>query len=210
MFDSTAQHHTRARRSSIIQTSKSSQSVSILSPPSPSSRRACSCNARKNGSMPTPASSGRPSVRISPPSRPVRSAMSRLRTAARNWGEDTTRSSVSTLGGLGRSGGRCGNRADTSSGRDANSGRRLAGVSTSRREISGSWAWVAAAAAAAREVPAAVFVPREETRARIRARSAGVAWDGPGRACDLEKWALVKTLDRDKSSLTSSRRGRWK
>ena len=131
--------------------------------------------------MPIPASSGRPSWRTKGPRRPVRSAMSRLRTAARNWGDETTRSSVSTLGGLGRSEGRCGNSALASSGR-AKSGRRFAGVSTSRSEISGSCA-VAAVEASAE--PAAVLEPREETMARMRASSSGLAWGWPGRGCDL-------------------------
>lgn len=114
------------------------QSVSIRSPPPPSSRAAWSCNARKNGSTPVPASSGSPSVRTRPPSKPVRSAMSRFLTAARNCGDCTICSSVSTLGGLGRSGGRCGKSDCTSSGCDTKSGRRFAGVRTSVSEISGS------------------------------------------------------------------------
>ena len=114
------------------------QSVSILSPPSPSSLLAWSCNALKNGSTPVPASAGSPSVLTRSPSSPVRSAMSRFLTAARNWGEMTICSRTSMLGGLGRSGGRCGKSDCASSGRVVKSGRRFAGVRTSVSEISGS------------------------------------------------------------------------
>lgn len=157
------------------------QSVSIRSPPLPSpfpSLLACSCSALKNGSTPVPASAGSPSVRTRSPSSPVRSAMSRLRTAARNCGEATTCSSVSAVGGLGRSGGRCGKSDCASSGWDANNGRRFAGVSTSVSEIS-CWAVEAAAR------PAPALVPREVTMERMRASSSGVGWYSPGR-CDLK------------------------
>ena len=159
---------------------RSVQSVSIRSPPL-SSRLAWSCNARKKGSIPVPASSGRPNVRTRSPSSPVRSAMSRFRTAARNWGDCTMRSRVSTLGGLGRSGGRCGKSDCTSSGRDAKSGRRFAGVRTSVSEISGS-----GSAAGAPLRP-----PRVETIWRMRASSSGVAWYPPDEGCELRQVSWV-------------------
>ncbi len=152
------------------------QSVSILSPPS-LSLLACSCRALKNGSTPVPASAGRPRERTRSPSKPVRSAISKFRTAARNCGELTTRSSVSTFGGLGRSEGRYGKSDCTSSGCETKRGRMFAGVRTSIRPISGS-CWVGALCARA---------PREETSERMRASSSGVAWYPPGCARDLAK-----------------------
>lgn len=114
---------------------------------------ACSCTALKKGPMPVPASSGSPSPLTKPPSRPVRRAWSKLVTADRNWGELCTSSGVykihsrkntdlimrwrtSAEGGLGRSGGRCGNSAGISSGWLLNSGVRFAGVRISVKDSS--------------------------------------------------------------------------
>ena len=76
----------------------------------------------------------------------MRRAWSKLRTAPRNWGEATIWRSVSSVGGAGRSGGRCGKSACVSSGCVLKSGPRVAGVRMSVREISvegGQWveAW---------------------------------------------------------------------
>ena len=144
----------------------------ILTPLPTLTLLAWSCNALKNGSTPVPASAGNPNVRTKSPNKPVRSAMSRLRTAARNCGACTTRSSVSTVGALGRSGGRCGKSDATRSGRAAKSGRRFAGVRTSLREMSGCWCW---AWAREEEAPEPGLVPREVTMERMRASSSGVA-----------------------------------
>ena len=92
--------------------------------------------ARKKGSIPVPASSGRPSPLTRPPSSPVRSARSKFRTAARNCGELMVRWRASGDGGVGKSGGSCENNAGTSSGWAVNKGVRVEGVNISESERS--------------------------------------------------------------------------
>lgn len=86
--------------------------------------------------MPVPASSGRPRDLTRPPNSPVLNAISTLRTAALNCGEAIICCKASGEGGTGRSGGKCGKRALTSSGCVLNNGAKLAGVRMSVREIS--------------------------------------------------------------------------